>query len=543
MLDARGHGRSDGPVDGYDQERLTADVVALLAALALDRPVVWGYSNGAATAAQVAAVPDLVRAVIVEDPPWREQPPAATAGQEPWPGYAAWRNNWIAWHRALAGQDFAARLAASQPFLPPGSDTWPREEIILFLEAQAQFDLAVLDYFPALPPPVPWRDTVARIRCPLLLLASDPQRGGTITPPLAEEIVASGAHRRHIAFAGASHFLHHELPDPQFGEMMAAVRAFLAGVCTRAMAMHNAYQQETRRTIVEHLPLFLQIRRRHWTGLQTFLDQSHLTRSTFSLLRALEEETAPEQTLTLHQMQAALFNPYATRFPWVGQLPLLVERGYLQQRGEDYWVAEMGRTLVNQIEGAARDYMGSLQLSPSIPLSALAAMLVELVHRAWQAPEPASKTHQARTQRRLPVEGSPPLVQVEWAILGLWEARDDAHMAAWRAYRFSGPVVDILSRLWSKEAQTLPGLKTVLEESQWPADIEQGVQHLTQLGCVKVSGDYVQLTEQGQRIRDHIEAETNRIFFAPWEGMADDKVIWLAEQLTAICSFFSILSR
>lgn len=242
-------------------------------------------------------------------------------------------------------------------------------------------------------------------------------------------------------------------------------------------------------------------------------------------------------------MRDDLFNPYATRLPVLEQLPLLAERDYLRQRDEDYYVTETGRSLINRIEYAARAYIGSLQISPPIPLPALAATLVELVHRAWHAPEPVIKAHQARTQRRLPVEGAPALVQVEWAILGLWEARDDAHIAAWRAHRFSGPVVDILSRIWSKEAQTLPSLLTTLEASQWPADIAQGVLHLTQSEYISISGDRVELTGQGQKMRDHIEAETDRIFFAPWGQLATDDVIWLAEQLSAVCAFFTAPSH
>ena len=300
---------------------------------------------------------------------------------------------------------------------------------------------------------------------------------------------------------------------------------------------------EARRTIVEHLPLFLQLRRRQWTGLETFLDQSHLTRPAFFLLRALEEETVPGQTLTVQQMQEALFNPYATRFPWVEHLPLLVEQSYLEQRDESYSVTETGRLLLHQIEHAARAYIGLLLPSPALPLPALAATLLALVYRAWQAPEPVIKAHQARTQRRLPVEGAPALVQVEWAILGLWEARDDAHIAAWRAYRFSGPVVDILSRIWSKEAQTLPRLITTLEASQEPADIEHGIGHLVQSGYISASSDQVELTLQGQQIRDQIEAETDRIFFASWDQMADSDVIWLAEQINAVCASFKRLAR
>src|SRR5258708_14804619 len=163
-------------------------------------------------------------------------------------------------------------------------------------------------------------------------------------------------------------------------------------------------------------------------------------------------------------MHAPLCNPHATLYTILENHPILVEQGYLQQQSEGYVVTDTGRILSNRLEIAARAYIGSLEVSPSLSLPALAVALVERVHRAWQSPEPLIKAHQARTQRRLPVEKAPALVQIEWAILGLWEARDDAHMAAWRAYRFSWPVFDILSRIWSKEARTLPSLISTLGE-------------------------------------------------------------------------------
>lgn len=241
-------------------------------------------------------------------------------------------------------------------------------------------------------------------------------------------------------------------------------------------------------------------------------------------------------------MQAALFNPYATRFTVFEQLPLLVEQGYLQQRDEEYVVTETGRMLMEQTEIAARAYIGSLELPSSIPLPALAQALVAQVHRAWQAPEPVLKAHQARTQRRLPVAGAPALVQVEWAVLGLWEARDDAHIAAWTAYRFSGPIFDILSRIWSKEARTLPSLISTLAETQQSTDIQQGIQELIRLGYILFTADHFELTPQGQKIRDDIEAKTDHIFFTSWNQMTDDTVLWLSEQLRAICSYFRALA-
>ncbi|HTK11785.1 MAG TPA: hypothetical protein VL485_31725 [Ktedonobacteraceae bacterium] len=295
---------------------------------------------------------------------------------------------------------------------------------------------------------------------------------------------------------------------------------------------------DVRRSIVEQLPLFLQLRRRTWTGFQIYIDESHLTRPAFSLLRALEGETVRGQTLTLQQMQKDLFNPYATRFTVFDHLPSLIEQGYLQQWDDGYLVTDAGRMLTDQVEMAARSYLGSLQVSPSLPLPELAAALMERVHHAWQAPEPLVKAHQARTQRRLPVEGAPAMVQVEWALLGLWEARDDAHMAAWRAYQFSGPVFDILSRIWSKKARTLPDLISTLAETQQPADVQQGILELTESGYVIATGEYFELTSQGQKVRDDIEDETDRIFFASWEQMADDKVMWLNTQISNVCAYF-----
>jgi pimeloyl-ACP methyl ester carboxylesterase len=235
LLDARGHGRSDLPATGYSQETLTQDVVAFIAALNLDWPFLWGYSNGAKTAAEVAAsAPDSIRAVILEDPPWRaetteptESVASATSG-EPWPGYDQWRASWIAWHVGLRDQTFAERLATSRPFLPPGATDWPQEELFTHLEAQAQFNLALLDVLPPVPLPSPWRATVARITCPILLLTSDPARGGSITPEVVEQIAATWRAGEHVAFPGASHFLHHEMDDEALARFIATVQAFLA---------------------------------------------------------------------------------------------------------------------------------------------------------------------------------------------------------------------------------------------------------------------------------------------------------------------------
>jgi len=114
MVDARGHGRSSGPERGYSQELLNQDVAALIQELELQKPSVCGFSNGALTTAQVAATfPQLVRVVIVEDPPWSEsvsQSFLTTDGGEPWPGYTAWLTFWMGWHKTLSTSPLKSEL-------------------------------------------------------------------------------------------------------------------------------------------------------------------------------------------------------------------------------------------------------------------------------------------------------------------------------------------------------------------------------------------------------------------------------------------------
>jgi pimeloyl-ACP methyl ester carboxylesterase len=231
MIDARGHGLSSGPETGYSQELLAQDLVGLIEELGIQRPILFGHSNGALTAAQIAAIyPEFVQTIVLEDPPWGEsswQPPVTTERNEPWPGFTAWYNSWIAWHKSLRTQTPEERVASSRQFLPPGALDWPEEELFPFLEAQAQFNLDVLNYVPFVPTRTPWQETVQRIACPILLLTGNPQRGAMVTPQEAQKIAASWRKGKHVSFAEVGHMMHHELKGEQFDNFIQVIKAFL----------------------------------------------------------------------------------------------------------------------------------------------------------------------------------------------------------------------------------------------------------------------------------------------------------------------------
>src|SRR5689334_1913015 len=67
MVDARGHGRSEGPETGYGSAEHAADLAGAIGALGLSRPAILGHSMGAATALALAGTyPDLPGTILLE---------------------------------------------------------------------------------------------------------------------------------------------------------------------------------------------------------------------------------------------------------------------------------------------------------------------------------------------------------------------------------------------------------------------------------------------------------------------------------------------
>jgi pimeloyl-ACP methyl ester carboxylesterase len=87
--DLRGHGHSDVPPDGYTPEAMAADLLELLDALEIERPVIVGHSYGADIALYFAAAyPQRVQEVIAIE----SALPALEASRrsEDWVGWGYW---------------------------------------------------------------------------------------------------------------------------------------------------------------------------------------------------------------------------------------------------------------------------------------------------------------------------------------------------------------------------------------------------------------------------------------------------------------------
>ena len=78
------------------------------------------------------------------------------------------------------------------------------------------------------------------------------------------------------------------------------------------------------------------------------------------------------------------------------------------------------------------------------------------------------------------------------------------------------PPLDVLTRLWTGEAGTVPDLQKALADEQTPTDLESSLAYLLDKDYLTRDNDAVQLTPEGALAREDIERDTDKIYFAPW---------------------------
>jgi pimeloyl-ACP methyl ester carboxylesterase len=208
-LDAAGHGKSGGLEHGF-RSRAVSDVIAAIDGLGLERPALVGHSMGGSTASGVAAVAsERLRGIVLEDPPWRDTPPAARGPEV------------VARMRALKEMSAEERYAQAARDLAH----WAESERIPWADSKGQLNLGVYDEAVDFGRP-PWREVVAKITCPTLLITADPERGAIVTPETAREASSLWRTGRVVQIAGAGHNIRRDRYEP----FRAAVTGFLREV-------------------------------------------------------------------------------------------------------------------------------------------------------------------------------------------------------------------------------------------------------------------------------------------------------------------------
>ena len=215
-LDQRGHGGSPRS-ESYLVTDYVADALRFVRDETVESVVIFGQSLGAMVAAVVAAeLPDQVRGIILEDPPFHSMG-NRIAGS--------------AWQAQFTGMREAARkrggveeitdaladisLPASGGGFKRLGDLRDRNSLAWSAQCLSQLDPEVLT-------PViegRWLDgydfpsLLAGLSCPTLLLQADPSAGGAMTDDDAQTLKSIVSDCQHVRFPGCGHNLHRDRPD------------------------------------------------------------------------------------------------------------------------------------------------------------------------------------------------------------------------------------------------------------------------------------------------------------------------------------------
>jgi len=215
MVDARCHGKSDAPADGNHTGAMADDLAGLIRGLELDRPIVAGHSMGAGTTQQAAArYPELMRAIVLEDPGWRTEP--RSLGD---------RGDWVDQMRKGFGELQAmpfeeAWAATRKQFAPAVSD-----EMVGFLtQSKRELNLAILNR--DFGPDDAWRGIIAKIRCPFLLFTGNPERGALVSEAAFAEALTLAPQIERVHVDTVGHLIRFEA----FETFVGALKPFLARV-------------------------------------------------------------------------------------------------------------------------------------------------------------------------------------------------------------------------------------------------------------------------------------------------------------------------
>ncbi len=214
MYDARGHGLSDAPENGYAVTDHAKDLAGIIQALGLRKPRLMGHSMGAATIAVFAGrCPDIPERIVLEDPP-----PAVlfrTPTKEQQANTNAWRNDVIA-NKSKTRQELIEMAHLRSP-------AWSEEELGSWADAHIQVSPNVFNNTTP-PDPGAIQKILAKIKCPVLLLTADISKGAILLPEIAEQFVAKLPNARRIHIPGAGHSIRRE----QYDLFMQAVTSFLS---------------------------------------------------------------------------------------------------------------------------------------------------------------------------------------------------------------------------------------------------------------------------------------------------------------------------
>jgi N-formylmaleamate deformylase len=214
MPDAQGHGKSDRLTPGFNFAGHAGQIAGLINQLKLIKPVIMGHSMGAGTTVNIAVnYPALPKAIILEDPAWRE--PIDPAKETP--EIKKQRELMLKAMSNYSQKSREENLVEGRKANPK----WSEAELLPWSVAKTQFDANLFKNM-TLDGPT-YKELVPQINCPTLLIISESGIVSSETAKEAAKLWKSQYPFKWVQLKGAGHNIRRE----QFDQFKEVVGTFL----------------------------------------------------------------------------------------------------------------------------------------------------------------------------------------------------------------------------------------------------------------------------------------------------------------------------
>ena len=223
--------------------------------------------------------------------------------------------------------------------------------------------------------------------------------------------------------------------------------------------------------------------------------------------------------------------PYGLTQTNEGRFASAVQQGYLtvNDKGE-YRLSDSGLEVLKKIGRAVDASADHLDPMPKEGAQKLVDYLTRLAGASFIMPEPPAKwliSYKRRNMR--PVEGSCLLRYVIYYYDQIAAYRDDMYVATWQAHGVEGHTWEMLDQLVQGDVLTHADLYTKVKGRGVTEEIHvRDVKELIGRGWVEEGSGVYQITSAGKQVRAEVEAETERLFFAPWSCLNESELEELA---------------
>ncbi|MCK6584953.1 MAG: hypothetical protein HUU11_16990 [Anaerolineales bacterium] len=212
-----------------------------------------------------------------------------------------------------------------------------------------------------------------------------------------------------------------------------------------------------------------------------------------------------------------------------------VQHGYLVSDGKNgYTPTEFGMKAAHKVWREAGDSLARLYSLPETRMDTFLDGLARLCESAISTPEPP--LHYLMSQKRKNYhrfEVSYPLERFIVLFGELSAYRDDMYVATWSAHGVQGHAWEVLDCLSQNDTLSFDDLHDKLSRRVPMREVHAAdVQELGRRGWVDDASGKIQITSAGKQVRVEVEAETERLFFAPWSCLNESEL----EELASLAS-------